>query len=125
MLQEIPLPLIGRLGDVSGHTPEGSLLLLVMEYGENFSGPGKDPFRADRAAGDVLEAHRSNFLHPVLYYYKTSPDGKLEYTINHLAYILLFPKHKLKIVWIEVFRDAKLIIDLKEKIVRNGNIIVI
>lgn len=69
------MSLVGRLGSITGHQPEGPVLVLLMEYGQDFSGPDKDPFRIDRAAGDVLEAHLSNFLHPVLYYYKTPPDG--------------------------------------------------
>lgn len=41
-----------------------------------------DPFREERATGDVKEAHLSNFLHPVLYYYKKpvtslTPEGNL------------------------------------------------
>ena len=28
-----------------------------------------DPFKEERATGDVKEAHLSNFLHPVLYFY--------------------------------------------------------
>ena len=37
-------------------------------------GPDKDTFRPDRATGDPLEAHRSNFVHPVLYYYPAPPS---------------------------------------------------
>jgi len=32
-----------------------------------------DPFKEDRATGNPQEAHTSNFLHPVMYYY----DGKM------------------------------------------------
>merc|ERR1712188_131053 len=42
-------------------------VVINFEYGKNFSGPGKDPFKEDRATQDPQEAHTSNFLHPVLY----------------------------------------------------------
>ncbi|KAF2354889.1 FAD/NAD(P)-binding domain [Trinorchestia longiramus] len=74
MLEEVPVSLLGRLGSAIGHSSSGPVLVLVMEYGQDFSGPDKDPFRPDRAAGDVFEAHRSNFLHPVLYFYRHAPD---------------------------------------------------
>lgn len=45
------------------------------------SGPGEDIFRSERATGDPQEAHVSNFLHPVLYYYKTLPTGKVYYKL--------------------------------------------
>ena len=35
----------------------------------------KDVLREDRAEGDAVFAHRSNFLHPVLYYYKDPPQS--------------------------------------------------
>lgn len=44
-------------------------IVLNFEYGKNFSGPGSDPFKEERATGEVKEAHLSNFLHPVMYYY--------------------------------------------------------
>ena len=47
-----------------------------MEYGIDFSGPGKDIFRSDRATQDPSDAHNSNFLHPVLYYYERLPTSK-------------------------------------------------
>jgi len=52
------------------------LIVIVLEYGANFSGPGKDVFRLDRATGEAEHAHMSNFLHPVLYYYETLPTGR-------------------------------------------------
>ena len=35
----------------------------------------KDTFKPDRATGEPGEAHKSNFLHPVLYFYKNPPTG--------------------------------------------------
>ncbi|XP_066917263.1 FAD-dependent oxidoreductase domain-containing protein 2-like [Clytia hemisphaerica] len=63
---------IGMLPKFKEHTGRNynRVIVLNLEYGKNFSGPGKDPFKEDRATGDAQEAHASNFLHPVLYYYK-------------------------------------------------------
>ena len=40
-----------------------------------FSGPDQDTFRWDRAISDPLHAEKSNFLHPVLYFYGHPPTG--------------------------------------------------
>ena len=69
------MALLSRLQAVTGHEP-GPLLVVLMEYGPDFSGPDKDTLRIDRATGDPLEAHRSNFLHPVFYFYKRPPTGR-------------------------------------------------
>lgn len=76
-LQEFPINL---LQDLPNHTgiEGGAVLVIAMEYGRNFSGPGKDTFRSDRAIGEPSEAHLSNFLHPVLYFYKSIPSGQFE-----------------------------------------------
>ena len=37
----------------------------------------KDTFKPDRATGEPGEAHKSNFLHPVLYFYKNPPTGNV------------------------------------------------
>ena len=47
-----------------------------MEYGESFSGAGRDTFHEDRATLDPARAHISNFLHPVLYFYRQPVKGK-------------------------------------------------
>ena len=51
-------------------------------------GPGKDIFRETRATGEPVEGHKSNFLHPVLYYYKQLPTSKYYY---YLLYYRLGP----------------------------------
>ncbi|KAK7111989.1 FAD-dependent oxidoreductase domain-containing protein 2-like [Littorina saxatilis] len=71
-LEEFPINLIHDLPKHTGHNAS-RILAVVMEYGPDFSGPGKDIFRYDRATGEPSEAHTSNFLHPVLYYYETPP----------------------------------------------------
>ena len=74
-LQEYPVHLIHELPKHTGH--EGcSILVILMEYGHNFSGPGEDVFRAERSSSNPSEAEESNFLHPVLYYYSKLPTGK-------------------------------------------------
>ena len=47
-----------------------------MEYGESFSGAGRDTFHEDRATLDPARAHISNFLHPVLNFYRQAVTGK-------------------------------------------------
>ena len=73
--EEFPINLLHEFPERSGHQTT-RVLVAVMEYGPDFSGPGKDIFRYDRATGEPSEAHQSNFLHPVLYYYETLPSGK-------------------------------------------------
>ena len=41
----------------------------------DFLSHSKDPFRADRATGDPGDAHNSNFLHPVMYFYREPVKG--------------------------------------------------
>lgn len=61
-----------------------------MEYGKNASGPAKDVFREDRAVGTSRDAHTSNFLHPVLYYYEKLPTD-IKYLRRPAKWILPVP----------------------------------
>ena len=72
------MSLLATLHLTTGHRVgrHQSVLVVLMEYGSDFSGPEKDTFRPDRATGDPFEAHRSNFLHPVFYFYQHLPTGK-------------------------------------------------
>lgn len=72
LLQEFPVHLLAQLEELTGREV-GELVVVLMEYGPDYSGPDKDTFRTDRAIGNPVEAHRSNFLHPVLYYFKRLP----------------------------------------------------
>ena len=74
-LEEVPLNLLDRLSEITGHSYD-EVIVLVLQYGANFSGPGKDVFRIDRATGEPSDAHNSNFLHPVFYHYKQLPTGQ-------------------------------------------------
>ncbi|KAG7161775.1 FAD-dependent oxidoreductase domain-containing protein 2-like [Homarus americanus] len=71
-LEEFPVQLLSRLEELTGRKV-GEVIVVLMEYGPDFSGPDKDTFKIGRAIGDPAEAHRSNFLHPVFYYYKKIP----------------------------------------------------
>lgn len=73
--EEFPINMLHEFTNSTGF-PVKQVLVLVMEYGSEFSGPGKDIFRYDRATGDPGDAHNSNFLHPVLYYYDTVPTSE-------------------------------------------------
>jgi len=68
-LEEVGMGMIPKFTEHTGRN-YNRVIILNLEYGKNFSGPGADPFKEDRATGDAQEAHASNFLHPVLYYYK-------------------------------------------------------
>lgn len=74
-IEEYPLKMLHALEECSG-IPAEEIIVVVFQYGANFSGPGKDVFREDRAIGDPEKAHKSNFLHPVYYHYKTLPTGE-------------------------------------------------
>jgi hypothetical protein len=73
-LEEFPVNLLHELPQRTGRQVD-RLIVVMLEYGHNFSGPGYDVFRIDRAVGDPWLAHRSNFLHPVLYYYDKLPTA--------------------------------------------------
>lgn len=60
---------------MSGHAAK-RIIVINLQYGASFSGPGNDVFRFDRAIGEAAEAHNSNFLHPCFYYYENLPTGK-------------------------------------------------
>ncbi|XP_012939152.1 FAD-dependent oxidoreductase domain-containing protein 2 [Aplysia californica] len=75
-IEEFPIHLLHELTQRTG-IPASEVLVIVMEYGKNFSGPGNDIFRSDRAVGEPYEAHESNFLHPVLYYYSSLPTESM------------------------------------------------
>ncbi|KAJ7382594.1 FAD-dependent oxidoreductase domain-containing protein 2 [Desmophyllum pertusum] len=72
--EEFPIRLVHQFEEFTGR-PAGPMIVLNMEYGKDFSGAGKDTFKSDRATGEPAEAHKSNFLHPVLYFYKEPPTA--------------------------------------------------
>ena len=85
--EEFPVNLLHRLPDYTGRSFD-EVIVLNFLYGANYSGPGKDVFRLDRATptGEASGAHNSNFLHPVLYHYKKLPTGKTWLRFSHLRF---------------------------------------
>lgn len=72
--EDFPIRLVHKFEEYTGR-PAGPMIVLNMEYGKDFSGAGKDTFRSDRATGEPSDAHNSNFLHPVFYFYKHPPTA--------------------------------------------------
>ncbi|XP_006156574.1 FAD-dependent oxidoreductase domain-containing protein 2 [Tupaia chinensis] len=72
-LQEFPMQMLAQLETLVGRTARHGLFVINMEYGRNFSGPDKDVFFYDRSVGHTEDAWQSNFLHPVIYYYRDLP----------------------------------------------------
>jgi hypothetical protein len=73
-LEEFPVQLLPDLPSVSGRNAS-QIIVVSMEYGKDFSGPGKDIFGPQRATSEPALAHLSNFLHPVLYHYSALPTA--------------------------------------------------
>ncbi|XP_070267142.1 FAD-dependent oxidoreductase domain-containing protein 2 isoform X2 [Myotis yumanensis] len=72
-LEEFPMQMLAQLEAVTGRQARHGLFVINMEYGRNFSGPDKDVFFYDRSVGYTEDAWQSNFLHPVIYYYRHLP----------------------------------------------------
>ncbi|XP_070612298.1 FAD-dependent oxidoreductase domain-containing protein 2 isoform X1 [Erythrolamprus reginae] len=75
-LEEYPVGVIQDLEWRTGRKVQDGLFVIIMEYGKNFSGPDKDVFYYNRAIGEPEHAWQSNFLHPVIYYYKQLPTER-------------------------------------------------
>ncbi|XP_039102096.1 FAD-dependent oxidoreductase domain-containing protein 2 [Hyaena hyaena] len=72
-LEEFPVQMLAQLETITGRRARHGLFVINMEYGRNFSGPDKDVFFYDRSVGHTEDAWQSNFLHPVIYYYRHLP----------------------------------------------------
>lgn len=59
-------------------------LILTLEYGANYSKPGGDVLRADRATLSATDPALSNFLHPILRLYDWSQSA-VPLQVLHLA----------------------------------------
>lgn len=75
-LEEFPVQMLAQLETITGRRARHGLFVINMEYGRNFSGPDKDVFFYDRSVGHTEDAWQSNFLHPVIYYYRHLPTGE-------------------------------------------------
>lgn len=74
-LEEFPLQALPQLSSLSGHkASEHGLIVVLMQYGKKKI----DYLGRSRAETDWTKAWKSNFLHPVLYFYDSLPTG--EYT---------------------------------------------
>lgn len=90
-LEEFPLNLLHQIEEKTGHSAQ-KIIAVVLQYGTTFSGPGKDVFSINRATGEPAEAHHSNFLHPVFYYYDSVPT---EAQMKSMTRQEILPKPKL------------------------------
>ncbi|XP_023415718.2 FAD-dependent oxidoreductase domain-containing protein 2 [Loxodonta africana] len=72
-LEEFPMQMLAQLEALTGRQARHGLFVINMEYGRNYSGPDKDVFFYDRSVGHMKDAWQSNFLHPVIYYYRHLP----------------------------------------------------
>uniref|UniRef100_A0A7N8WNL2 FAD-dependent oxidoreductase domain containing 2 n=1 Tax=Mastacembelus armatus TaxID=205130 RepID=A0A7N8WNL2_9TELE len=69
-LEEFPVQALPQFSSVSGHeVSDQGLLVLVMQYGKEKI----DFLGRNRAETDWTKAWKSNFLHPVLYFYDAPP----------------------------------------------------
>lgn len=72
-VEEFPVQALPHFPSISGHQISNQgLIVVVLQYGTrkiDFLGKG-------RAENDWTKAWKSNFLHPVLYYYDRLPTGK-------------------------------------------------
>ncbi|KAF7658077.1 hypothetical protein LDENG_00017590 [Lucifuga dentata] len=69
-LEEFPVQALSDFSSLSGHeVPKRGLLVVIMQYGLNHT----DTLGPDRSQKDWIQAWKSKFLHPVLYYYDTLP----------------------------------------------------
>ncbi|KAG7459495.1 hypothetical protein MATL_G00211320 [Megalops atlanticus] len=72
-LEEFPIQALPKFSTLSGHrVTEPGLLVLVMQYGQNHT----DTLGSGRAQSEWTRAWKSNFLHPVLYYYSSLPTER-------------------------------------------------
>ncbi|CAG12117.1 unnamed protein product, partial [Tetraodon nigroviridis] len=72
-VEEFPVQAMPLFPLISGHeVSTGGVLVLLLQYGTR----KVDFLGKDRAEKDWSKAWKSNFLHPVLYYYKTLPTKK-------------------------------------------------
>lgn len=75
-VEEFPVQAMPVFPLISGHeVSTRGVIVLLLQYGtRNIDFLGKD-----RAEKDWAKAWKSNFLHPVLYYYETLPTSEWKY----------------------------------------------
>lgn len=68
-VEEFPLQALPQFSSLSGYKVTNGLIIMVMQYGKKKI----DYLGRNRAETDWTRAWKSNFLHPVLYYYDRLP----------------------------------------------------
>ncbi|XP_029014406.1 FAD-dependent oxidoreductase domain-containing protein 2 [Betta splendens] len=87
-VEEFPIQALPQFSSLSGHEVSShGLLVLVMQYGKKKI----DYLGRSRAETDWTKAWRSNFLHPVLYFYDRLPTDK-EMTLRPHSWPLPRPR---------------------------------
>ncbi|XP_029446273.1 FAD-dependent oxidoreductase domain-containing protein 2 [Rhinatrema bivittatum] len=76
-LEEYPIRILPELEKHTGKEVQDGLFVVTLEYGKNFSGPEKDVFYNNRAVGEAQHAWQSNFLHPIIYFYRHLPTEQM------------------------------------------------
>lgn len=72
-IEEFPIQALPQFSSLSGHEVSShGLLVVVMQYGKKKI----DYLGRNRAETDWTKAWKSNFLHPVFYYYDKLPTGE-------------------------------------------------
>jgi len=72
-LEEFTLQALPQFSSLSGHeVSHHGMIVLVLQYGKKKI----DYLAKGRANTDWTQAWKSNFLHPVLYYYDKLPTGE-------------------------------------------------
>lgn len=86
-LEEFPLQALAQFTALSGHKVTKGLIILVMQYGKKKI----DYLGRNRAETDWTRAWKSNFLHPVLFYYDRLPT---EEEMKHRTHGWTLPRPK-------------------------------
>lgn len=75
-VEEFPVQAMPVFPSISGHEISSSgVIVMLLQYGTRKI----DFLGNDRAEKDWAKAWKSNFLHPVLYYYQTLPTSEWKY----------------------------------------------
>ncbi|XP_069766057.1 FAD-dependent oxidoreductase domain-containing protein 2 [Narcine bancroftii] len=91
-LEEYPIGALPCLWENTGKKAENGLFVINLEYGSNFSKPEADVFHPRRSVGEPKHAWLSNFLHPVIYFYRHLPT-ETEMTQRPKLWPLPRPSH--------------------------------
>lgn len=71
-VEEFPVQAMPVFPSISGHEISSGVIVMLLQYGTRKI----DFLGKDRAEKEWAKAWKSNFLHPVLYYYQTLPTSE-------------------------------------------------